>query len=141
MCIFAAEDIKEISANGKVHFYKLVKNGTCMFDDFCASIQENSQEQKNILTIFTYMDYIAINDGILPATKLNSIKKGNKVVGYEFKHKDMRVYFIKAYPNAYIVLGGYKKQQKKDIAKFQAIVDEAGNFIKEHVLSKQKEEL
>jgi hypothetical protein len=55
----------------------------------------------------------------LPPTKFRHIVGGkyDRKDVYEFKSKHLRVYTLKVQPDFYIVLGGYKKGQEKDIAK------------------------
>ncbi|MBR3711302.1 MAG: hypothetical protein IKM99_10155 [Bacteroidales bacterium] len=61
------------------------------------------------------MDYVAETDAIMPKEKVNSIKDGDRVVGLEFKKNDLRVYCLKLEPNVVVIMGGYKKNQNKDL--------------------------
>lgn len=124
MSNFAIELVKQVRVDGKITFYKLLEDDVCLFDEFCEEVEQNDKEKMLLEYIFAYMDYVAQNDDMLPSTKLNSIKEKGKVIGYEFKKKELRVYFIKKKPNAYIVLGGYKSNQDKDVVKFSKISKE-----------------
>ena len=126
MSIFAIEKIEAIRDNGKVRFFKLLKDGKCMFDDYYNEISNNNRIFKDLLNILSVMDYMAETNAILPKTKFNSIKQGNKIIGYEFKKNDLRVYCMKPVENVVVIFGGYKKNQKEDIKKLNRIVDEIG---------------
>ena len=51
----------------------------------------------------------------LPRTKFNHIDDNNRSDIFEFKKDRLRVYVIKQKPNVFIVIGGFKGNQKKDI--------------------------
>lgn len=124
MSIFALENLSEIK-NGKLSFHKLIIDDECLYDKFCNEIENDKIHLFSLNKIRTYMNLLAESDMQLPATKFNSIKgSGDKVIGYEFKYKVLRVYIIKQTPNVYVVLGGYKNNQKKDIKKFKRITVE-----------------
>ena len=131
MCNFAVKNIEQVRSDGKIHFFKLFKGGRCLFDDFVNGIKENDIERKSLASIFSIMDFMAENDCMIPANKFNSIKKGSKIIGYEFKKDALRVYCLKKEPNVYVILGGYKKNQKKDIEKFHRLINESQSFLDE----------
>ena len=118
MCIFTAAKVKEV-IDGVLSFYKIYRNGKCQFDDFCKEVSKNSVEEKQLRIIFTYMNLLAERDPKLPPNKFNSIKDNNKVIGYEFKSNNLRVYVVKQEPNVFVILGGHKTSQKEDIKQFK----------------------
>ena len=59
MSIFAIEKIEAIRDNGKVRFFKLLKDGKCMFDDYYNEISNNNRIFKDLLNILSVMDYMA----------------------------------------------------------------------------------
>lgn len=120
MSIFAVEIVEEVRS-GKLTFYKLTVNGKCLYDEFCADVEHNAIDRKHLNTIRSYMNFIAESNKSLPGKKFNSIKQSGNVIGYEFKSGLLRLYVIKEDPNVFIVLGGYKSDQKKDINKFAHI--------------------
>lgn len=63
--------------------------------------------------ILSTMDYLARNDTFLPQSKFNSIKERGRVIGYEFKEDELRVYCTKVSPNVLIIMGGCKNNQKR----------------------------
>lgn len=102
--------------NPNTNFYLLYKNDKNFFLDF-----KNSLSQKNDInefySIIALMDFIDGNN--LPPKKFKHIiggKKDRKDI-FEFKSKHLRVYVIKKEPDMYVVLGGFKKNQVKDISK------------------------
>ena len=123
MSIFALENIDEVK-NGACSFFKLSYNGRCFYDEFCEEIGNNAIEKKQLNIIRTYMNLMAETNLQLPSVKFNSIKQGNKVIAYEFKSKDLRIYVVKQDPNIFVILGGHKKNQNKDI-----------DYLKKHILS------
>ena len=50
-----------------------------------------------------------------PKTKFNHIEDERRSDIFEFKKDRLRVYVIKQKPNFFVVIGGYKGTQKKDI--------------------------
>jgi hypothetical protein len=103
--------------NPKSDFYLLYKNDRNFFIEFIESLRQKSDIEE-LNSIRALMDII---DNNLPKTKFNHITGGsrnkNRKDVYEFKSKHLRVYVIKKSPDFYIILGGYKKGQKKDIEK------------------------
>ncbi len=128
MIIFAQEKIDEVK-EGKLVFYKLRVDGICLYDEFCEKMEKNPSCLKSLNMIRAYMNFIAESDKILPKAKFNSIKEKNNVIGYEFKHKELRVYIVKREPNVYVVLGGIKSSQEKDIAKLKKITKDFQLYI------------
>ena len=101
--------------NPQYIFYKLYVNGVCQFDDFLKEIERNKSDQKLFSYIIRYMD--CMTDQIrLPKTKLNHIESNDRTDIFEFKKDRLRVYVLKQKPNVFIVIGGYKATQKKDIS-------------------------
>lgn len=130
MLTFALEKLDEVR-NGILSFYKIRINGECLYDDFCKKIEQNKIERKQLITIQAYMNMMANNNQRLPKNKFNSIKQGDKVIGYEFKTDKLRIYVAKQEPNIFVILGGHKTSQTKDVAKFKRIIfsEEFANLI------------
>lgn len=102
--------------NPKFDFFLLYKNGRNFFEEFVESLNQKSDiEELNL--IMSLMDKVDGNN--LPVSKFRHIKGGkyDRKDIFEFKSKHLRVYSIKKEPDFYILLGGYKKGQEKDIAK------------------------
>lgn len=95
-------------------YYKLIINGKCQFDDFINDVSCNAIEKSNMKRILSFMEHFSSNL-LLPKTKFNSIKGVGRSDVFEFKNGNLRVYVIKQTPDMYIILGGYKKNQSKDI--------------------------
>ena len=54
--------------------------------------------------------------------KFNHIEDAIRSDIYEFKKDRLRVYVIKQKPNFYIILGGFKGSQKKDIKLLKSMI-------------------
>lgn len=129
--MFAVEKLEAVRGNGKVLFFKLVKDGVCWFDDFYEEQNKDAKHASELRSILTLMDYMAETDARLPKEKFNSIKHGKNAIGYEFKKKDLRVYCLKPASNVVVVFGGYKKNQEKDVKRLQRIAEEVKDEIEE----------
>jgi len=122
MHTFATETIDAI--RGKQSFEKLVIDDVCLLDEFEKEINSNSQHKSEYTTILTYMNLVA-NGISLPNTKFREIK-GSKIKHkrYEFKKGQLRIYAFNKPNGKIVVMGGYKKDQEKDISKLNTIVKE-----------------
>ncbi|MDR2951511.1 MAG: hypothetical protein LBV71_20165 [Prevotella sp.] len=118
MTTFTAEILKSIKS-GRLTYYKLFQNNRCQFDEFCNDLDKNSAEGKEIKNIYTYMDFLSIENEKLPTKKFKLIKGVDRL--YEFKTKKLRVYVYKQEPDVIVILGGYKTTQKEDISKIKLI--------------------
>lgn len=110
---FLLELLEDVD-NPKYKFYVLFKNGKSFYEEFVDSLKQ-AQDLDELDSIIALMDKVDNNN--LPPKKFNHIVgqgKRRKDV-YEFKSKHLRVYVIKKSPDFYIVLGGFKKTQEKDI--------------------------
>ena len=116
-------EIKNIDAvNGKQKFYKLIKDGICLIDDFENDLEEAYNPE--LKTIYAYMDQVA-NLKSLPKTKFHFYNKDKG--GYrefEFKSKHLRVYGIVINEGKLIILGGTKANQDNDTTIFRRIKNE-----------------
>lgn len=137
MSIFAIEKFEAVRKDGKVSFYKLYENGECLLDKFYNEIQFHEKSLGDYKSILATMDYMAETNVLLPKQKFNSIKERGKVMGYEFKKNDLRIYCIKPMTNVVILFGGYKKNQKSDIKRMQAITKEIDEIIDDLITIKR----
>ena len=107
--------------NPQYRFYKLYIDGVCQFDKFLNEIERNSNDKKLFNYIIRYMD--AITDSVrLPYTKFRHIEDNDRSDIFEFKKDSLRVYVIRQKPNFFIVIGGYKGNQKKDLKNLKSRV-------------------
>ena len=116
--------------NPQYTFHKLYIDGVCHFDEFLTTIEKNAADKKLFNYIIQYMDGIT-DQNRYPATKFNHIEDDNRSDIFEFKKDRLRVYVIKQKPNFFIVLGGYKGKQKKDIKVLKSLIKD---FPKEYEL-------
>lgn len=129
MSTFAVQWLESVRKDGKLKFFKLLKDEVSPFDLFYEEMIKDAKHKKDILHILTMMDYMAEKDEKLPKEKVNSIKEGDKVIGIELKKNDLRVYCIKQEPDVFVVLGGYKKNQVKDIKYLKRLLKENKDLI------------
>lgn len=98
-------------------FKKMYINGVCQFDDFYEEVHASKNEYKNLVAIMALMQWFS--DTLLPKEKFRQIKDLDRNDIYEFKKKGLRVYVLLCKPDVVIILGGYKKNQKKDISRLK----------------------
>lgn len=98
-------------------FKKMYINGVCQFDDFYEEVHASKNEYKNLVAIMALMQ--CFSDILLPKEKFRQIKDIGRNDVYEFKKKGLRVYVLLCKPDVVIILGGYKKDQKKDISRLK----------------------
>lgn len=107
--------------NTSCKFYKLQINGKCLFDAFVAEVENNALDKKSFAGLIRLMDEFSPTQ-MLPKAKFRQIKGVDRQDVFEFKRKYLRVYVVMQQPNVYVVLGGYKKGQEKDIAKLKQYI-------------------
>lgn len=110
-------EILETINNQSLTFYKLYVDDKCYFDEFVEEISDNERYIKELATIYAYMDFLGTH--LLPKTKFNIIKGCGRSDLFELKTKHLRVYVILVKPSVYVVAGGYKITQNKDIARLK----------------------
>lgn len=108
------------SIHSKQQFDQLEIDGRGILDLFEKELKGTTY-QSELKVMLTFMEHLG-NGGILPETKFKNITAAKESVNeYEFKSKHLRVYAIQKSGGKIIVLGGYKKTQKRDIIKFRAL--------------------
>ena len=123
MPTFALTKLEEVSA-----YYKLIVDEECQFDDFQSSLQKSSI--KSLTKIFRYMQWKR-EGHLLPKEKYRQLQPtGQKVPDYEFKGDNIRLYSIELDEFGIIIFGGFKGNQKKDIAKMREIKKSFTEFLK-----------
>ena len=121
MSIFALKEIKAVK--GRQTFYKLVKGNKCQFDMFEEKMLKTSFAGE-VGKIYAYMERIA-NGESMPAKKFKDITpKKSPVKEYEIKTKNLRVYLTKTEEGKIVIIGGKKKTQKSDLAKFRLLKEQ-----------------
>lgn len=109
--------------NGCFSFYKLIIDGICPYDEFCDEMW-NGPNHGVMAGLISQMDNFGHT--LLPKTKFRKIEDAGEDI-FEFKRKTLRIYVRKKDPDIYIILGGVKANQKKDIAKIKKIVKDYEN--------------
>lgn len=98
--------------NAEYDFYEVSVNGKYLCQRFLDEIKEE-RDKKKLFKIYAYMDSFSSN--FLPSSKFRQIKGLRRKDVYEFKNKDIHVYVLMKKPNIFVILGGYKGTQDKDI--------------------------
>lgn len=98
--------------NKEYNFYEVSVNGKCLYQEFVKGL--STRDLKKLINIYAYMDCLSPSN-LLPSSKFRQIKGLRRNDVYEFKKNDLRIYVIKKRPDIYVVLGGYKGSQDKDI--------------------------
>ena len=99
-------------------YYKLYINDVCPFEKFCQDVKKVPRDEKSLIAIFSMMEMFGAQ--LLPNTKFRQIKGIDRTDVFKFKKNTVRVYVVKQTPNVYLVMGGYKGTQDKDIERLKA---------------------
>lgn len=107
--------------NPQYKFFKLYVDGICQFEQFINEISKNAKDTKLFRYIIAYMDALT-DSNRFPSTKFKHIEDARRSDIFEFKKDHLRVYIVKQRPDIYIVVGGYKGTQKKDIRLVKSLI-------------------
>lgn len=110
---FKTEIFELIKNTNGYTYYKLYINEICQFEEFCQTIKRVPRDEKSLLAIFAYMEEYGTQ--LLPDKKFRQIKGINRSDIFEFKKDKIRIYVVVQKPDVYIVMGGYKPNQQRDI--------------------------
>ncbi len=89
-----------------------------MVDSLMKEIETNAQLKKDFAAIVRYMEMLS-DRILLPKEKFRHIESDERSDLFEFKKGILRIYVIKQKPDVYVVCGGLKTNQKKDIQSFK----------------------
>lgn len=117
------DDFKKVKCDlvhnkGGFIFYKLHQGKSCQFDDFVAEVSKNAQHRGELAKLIRWMEAYGTTTGF-PPKYYNHIKGIGRKDVYEYKDKQLRIYVKVVSPDVIIILGGYKKNQKKDIERLK----------------------
>lgn len=111
----------ELVKNQYYYFYLVSIDGKNQFKTFVEEVEKSKLDLKSLYKIFSIMDFITPYIK-LPKEKFRHIEPSNNKERndlFEFKEKSLRVYVILQFPSIYIIRGGWKKDQLKDISKLK----------------------
>jgi putative component of toxin-antitoxin plasmid stabilization module len=118
MNTFALADIDQVE--GRIKFCKLVIDGSCQFDEFCAEVERDGNLKRQLIGLYSNMDQVA-NLKRLPEKKFRDITPAKETVKeFEIKKGDLRIYLIKE-DGHIVIIGGKKNTQHEDIRQFRSI--------------------
>ena len=112
---YQTRKIDIINNHDYIQFYELELNGKRLFSEFQEELID-AKDKKSFETILTLMENFSFNQK-LPKEKFRPIKSIKRKNVYEFKKNNIRVYVLMQEPDMFVILGGYKADQKKDIHK------------------------
>lgn len=98
-----------------VQFYELELDGKRLFSEFHENLID-ANDKKKFTAVVALMDNFSFNQR-LPDKLFRQIKNIDRNDVYEFKKANLRIYVIMQKPNMFIIIGGYKTNQQKDIEK------------------------
>ncbi|MDE6403058.1 MAG: hypothetical protein K2K86_04535 [Muribaculaceae bacterium] len=102
--------------NEQYTFHKLYIDGECQIDSFLEAIENSSDKSEKNALARIIGNMSIISDRIkLPKTKFRHIEISERNDVFEFKHDTLRIYVMFQRPDMFVVFGGFKKNQKKDI--------------------------
>lgn len=108
--------------NESYTYYKLYINNKCQFDEFCEEVKRRVSDNESLQAIYGYMELLGALP--LPESKHRIIKDAEQRDIWEFKKNNIRVYVVKTMKEVYIVMGGYKADQKRDIERVKRRVQQ-----------------
>lgn len=107
--------------NASYEYLEVSVNGKYLFQEFLDGLN-GIKDKKKLISIYTYMDLLS--SALLPRTKFRKINGLKRNDVYEFKKNDIRVYVLKKTPKMFVVLGGYKGTQDKDIKRIDDLFND-----------------
>ena len=131
-------DLKKITIiDGKQVFYQLTIDDSPNFDGAITEDEINGRKTgvldlyeqelesryiKDMEMIYAYMNMVA-NNAQIPGTKYHELDrdKNDPYQDFEFKHGDLRLYGVKITGGKIIFLGGYKKNEEKNIRRLRSL--------------------
>lgn len=106
--------------NSYYQFFEVSVNDRFLFQEFANSLRNSTVDKKRLNAIYRYMDMISPSV-FLPKEKFRQLEGMGSPLYYEFKKNDIRVYVLKQEPSVFILLGGYKGNQKADIKRIKSL--------------------
>lgn len=107
--------------NKEYDFYEVAVNGKYHCQNFIDGLNQ-TQDVKKLHNIYAYMD--SFSSSLLPSSKFRAIKGLKRNDVFEFKKNDIRIYVIKKKPNVFVILGGFKGNQDKDINRIDKLFND-----------------
>jgi putative component of toxin-antitoxin plasmid stabilization module len=118
MNIFTLANMDQVS--GRIRFCKLIIDGSCQFDEFCAEIKRDGNLKGQLIGLYLNMNHVA-DLKRLPRQMFRDITPAKETVKeFEIKKGDLRVYLIKE-DGHIVIISGKKSTQQEDIKRFRSI--------------------
>ncbi len=121
---------------GRLSFVKLIKRGTCQFDDFLTQLEQEGGYEKEVDKAVNFMDQLARLKRLRGEQHHSLGKFSHSVNGklhevtlYEIKTSNLRIYYFHEPPiTEVVVLMGKKNTQPEDISSFESLVGQYLDF-------------
>lgn len=118
---YSTKKIDIIHNTNGITFYKLLFEGKCLFDEFVEKINLVDIDKKHFISLVAWLENYSPTL-FMPSTKIEHIHQVGRSDVFEFKKDNLRVYAILQNPNVFVILGGYKTEQKNDIKHIKSLL-------------------
>ena len=119
--MYSIKKINEVSITSSIYALKI--NNRLPFEEFFDEYKKNANLSGQLAKIQSILTYLGKDeDEKIPPNKFKALQRNRKdgYIDYEIKTKDLRVYLFRdSRFGKIIVLGGMKKNQKKDLQKLR----------------------
>lgn len=114
---FTVVELEDIN-NPNYEYFIVLKNGNNLYEEFVDSITQK-KDKEGLYKISSTMDFYGLPNINFTDEKFRHIEgnKNDRDDVFEFKGNNIRIYAIKTENRFFILMGGFKKNQKKDIKK------------------------
>ncbi len=120
---YTVQEIDIIHNENGITFYKMLFDDKCLFDEFVNAVNSVNTDKGHFVSLVKWLDCYSPNL-YMPKTKIRHIEDAGRKDIFEFKKGNLRIYAILQKPNVFVILGGYKNNQKNDIKHIKKLMSE-----------------
>lgn len=120
---YTVQKIDIIHNENGITFYKMLFDDKCLFDEFVNAVNSVNADKGHFISLVKWLDCYSPNL-YMPKTKIQHIEDVGRKDIFEFKKDNLRIYAILQKPNVFVILGGYKNNQKNDIKHIKKLMSE-----------------
>ncbi len=120
---YTVKEIDIVRNTNGITFYKMLFDGKCLFDDFVETTNSVRTDKEHFASMVAWLDCYSPYQ-FMPRTRINHIENVGRSDVIEFKKDNLRIYAIVQRPNVFVILGGYKSNQKNDIRHIKKLMRE-----------------
>lgn len=118
---YTVKEIDIVRNTNGITFYKMLFDDKCLFDDFVEATNSVKADKEHFASMVAWLDCYSPHL-LMPRTRINHIDDVGRSDVIEFKKDNLRIYAIAQKPNIFVILGGYKTDQKKDIKHIKNLI-------------------